>query len=182
MPWKVTGWHLLFSVAGRGEKIGSQAARTGWQDGRGDGRGPLSPDIFPGSYHACVRVQVCVCVYSTSLQLRRRLHLCALMWVCFSEPCACTLLCVCLPVSLHKRRLSWQLVALLNRCFAKFRLLLSNIQTPPNHQPAQRPGLCLMPATLSSSSQVPVLCQDCHIERGLPTACCAKKELSAVVS
>lgn len=31
------------------DEIGSWTARTGWQDGRGDGRGPLSPDIFPGS-------------------------------------------------------------------------------------------------------------------------------------
>lgn len=31
------------------DEIGSWTARTGWQDGSGDGRGPLSPDIFPGS-------------------------------------------------------------------------------------------------------------------------------------
>lgn len=31
------------------DKIGSWAAVTAWQDGEGDGRGPLSPDIFPGS-------------------------------------------------------------------------------------------------------------------------------------
>lgn len=39
-----------------GEEIGRQAAKTGWKPGRGDGRGPPSPDIFPGSQHS-----VCVC-------------------------------------------------------------------------------------------------------------------------
>lgn len=77
---------------------------------------------------------------------------CMLCCECVFSRRVCTFpcVCVCLPVSLHKRRLSWQLAALLGNCFAKFRLLLSNIQTPPNHQPAKRPGLCLMPATPSS--------------------------------
>lgn len=115
----------------------------------------LQTSFLAVSAHVCVCVCVCagVCVFSTRLKVCRRVYLCALcacfaVSVCFQG--ACARVCVCLPVSLHKRRLSWQLAALLGNCFAKFRLLLSNIQTPPNHQPAKRPGLCLMPATPSS--------------------------------
>lgn len=139
-------------------QLDSQNRLAGWER-RWQGSS-LSRHLSWQLAHMCVFVCVSVQVYvffSTSLKVCRRVYLCALcacfaVSVCFQGACARSpvCVCVCLPVSLHKRRLSWQLAALLGNCFAKFRLLLSNIQTPPNHQPAKRPGLCLMPATPSS--------------------------------
>lgn len=116
-----------------------------------------------------------VCVCSISLQLRRRVYLCALC-ACFPAS-ACVRACTLLSVCHHKRRLSWQLAALLGSCCAKFRLLLSNIQTHPNlnHQPEKEPWPVLdasyppyPPLKLQSPPQVSALCQDCHI--ALPLA------------
>lgn len=104
------------------EEIGSWAARTFWQDGRGDGRGPLSPDSFLGS----LRTHVCRCVCLAQV--------CNCVGVCGYVLCVCARVCVRLQ---KKRCLSWQLAALLDSWCAKFRLLLSNIQTPPKHQPGE---------------------------------------------
>lgn len=51
---------------------------------------------------------------------------------CVCSWCVCALFFLCVSVCHHKRRLSWQLAALLGSWCAKFRLLLSNIQTHPN--------------------------------------------------
>lgn len=160
MPWKVAGWHLLFSVAGCGEMrlaVGQpeQAGRMGEEMA---GVLSLQTSFLAVSAHVCVCVCLCRCMCFLA-QVSKCVGVCiyvlcvhALLWVCVFKARVHVPLCVCvcLPVSLHKRRLSWQLAALLGNCFAKFRLLLSNIQTPPNHQPAKRPGLCLMPDTPSS--------------------------------
>lgn len=89
------------------DKIGSWAAITAWQYGRGGGRGPLSPDILSDSQHGCVCVfsaQVCICV---------GVWLSALcVHVSFSIVCVSVRalsFCACLSVCLHTTRLSWQL-------------------------------------------------------------------------
>lgn len=121
MPRKVTGWHLLFSVAGCGERrlaVG-QPEQPGRMEEEMAGVLSLQTCFLAVTMLVCVCESVlvcrCVCVCSTSLQLCRRVYLCAL-WacstVCVFSPCVCALLflCVCLCASIKDAFPgSWQL-------------------------------------------------------------------------
>ena len=130
-----------------------------------------------------VNMRVCICVCEQVCVFAAQA--CNCVGVCIYVRCVCVCVCVCvcahtllfLRVCHHKRSLSWQLAALLGSRCAKFRLLLSNIQTHPNpnHQPgketwsvldASNPPSPPPPPPITKTSippQVPALCQDCHI-------------------
>lgn len=170
--WRADICFSAWLVVERGDwQLGSQNRLAGWKR-RWQGSS-LSRHLSWQLAHICASVQVCVftaqvcrcvgvCIYVLCVYA---LHLS----VCVHGMCVHAPLSV--PVSLHKRRLSWQLAALLGSWCAKFCLLLSNIQTPPNHQPAKETwpvldaSYPLLPHhwNFNPPTQAPAWCQDCHI-------------------
>ena len=147
---KVTGWHLLFSVTGCGERrlaVGQpeQAGRTGEEMA---GVLSLQTSLLAVNMRVCICVCEQVCVFAAQA--------CNCVGVCIYVRCVCVCVCVCVRTrssfcvcATIKEAFpgSWQLcLAVVVPSFACCLATSKLIQTQIISQ-ERRPGLCLMPAT-----------------------------------